>query len=164
MNKDKLIKAGFNVKKYTHEIEISKSLLNRYKNLPTEYLTFLKKFKEIVNETHTTWFNLSKEFNGTTENEFKWNEFELLSIEWSEEDVDELTTIAEFWNKHIPVIMSVKDQYQFLAICLEKEKYGEIVHGTEPAFENVTKICNDFNELVDLLERKGLQNIVYIKT
>lgn len=160
MNREKLIKAGFKIKNNSMELEIPKSLLNRYKNLPIEYLNFLKKFDEITNEEDTVWFNLIKEFNGNSENEFKWNEFELLSLEWSEDDAEEIKVITEFWNHHIPIIMSVKDEYQFLAISLEKEKYGEIVHGKEPEFENVTKVCNDLNELIDLLEKKELKNIV----
>lgn len=68
---DKLIKGGFKIVEHTTEIEISKSLLNRYNNLPTEYLDFFKHFKDITNESDTTWFNLNDEFNETTENEFK---------------------------------------------------------------------------------------------
>ena len=160
MNQEKLTKAGFKVKNNSTELEIPKSLLNRYKNLPIEYLTFLKNFKQITNEKDTAWFNLIKEFNGNSENEFKWNEFELLSLEWSEDDTEELEAVAKFWNQHIPIIMSVKNEYQFLAICLEKEKYGEIVHGTEPEFENAKKVCNNFDELIELLEKKELKNIV----
>lgn len=160
MNQDRLIKAGFKVEKYTTEIELSKRLLNNYENLPPEYLNFLKKNKEIINETDTAWFNLNKEFNENTKNEFKWNEYELLSMEWCEGDSEELELISKFWNKHIPILLSVKDKYQFLAICLEKEKYGEIVHGIEPEFENVTKICGNFSELIDLLENEELTDIV----
>ncbi|MDF4202095.1 SMI1/KNR4 family protein [Maribacter sp. SA7] len=160
MNQEKLIKAGFKIKNNSTELEIPKSLLKRYNNLPIEYLTFLKNFEEITNEDDTAWFNLIKEFNGNSESEFKWNEFELLSLEWSEDDNEELKVITGFWNHHIPIILSVKDEYQFLAISLEKEKYGEIVHGTEPEFENIKKVCNNFNELIDLLEKKELKNIV----
>ena len=155
----KLIKGGFKVIENQTEIEISKSLINRYEDLPNEYLEFLRKFKEITNKEDTAWFNLNNEYIGITENEFKWNEYELMSLEWSEDD-DEIKKVQEFWNNHVPIIMSVKDEYQFLGICLEKEKYGEIIHGREPEFEKVKKICNNFYELIDLLEKKKLKNIV----
>lgn len=155
----KLITAGFNIKRHSTEIEVSKSLSKRYGKLPAEYLTFIKTFKEVINESNTTWFNLNKEFDGNPENEFRWNEFELMSLEWSEDDTDELEAITQFWKKHFPIVMSVKDGYQFLAICLETDKYGMIVHGQEPEFEDVTKICSNFTELIDLLVNKELEYI-----
>ena len=156
----KLTTAGFNVVHALSKNEISKSLLERYANLPSDYLQFLKNFESISNSTNTTWFNLNSDFNGETGSEFKWNEFELLSLEWSEDDKEELMNIKEFWKFHIPIVLSVNDGYQFFAICLEDEKYGEIVHGQEPVFEDVSKICNSFIELIDLLEKKQISNMV----
>ncbi|MBE7646789.1 SMI1/KNR4 family protein [Tenacibaculum finnmarkense genomovar ulcerans] len=154
---EKLIRGGFKTVEYQIETDISRNLLTRYENLPIEYLTFLKSFKEITNKTDTTWFNLKREFDELTENEFKWNEFELMSLEWCDDDNDELKKIEEFWNQHVPIIMSTEDGFQFLAICLENEKYGEIVHGMEPEFENIKKICDNFNELLDKIEKRDLK-------
>ncbi|WP_108868936.1 SMI1/KNR4 family protein [Aquimarina aquimarini] len=156
----KLTNGGFKVVKNLKEFEISKKILERYVNLPAEYLIFLRGFESITNMSDTIWFNSNNDFNAESDNEFKWNEFELLSLEWSEDDDDELINIVDFWKNHIPIILSVKDGFQFLAICLENEKYGEIVHGREPVFEDVTKICNSFNELIYLFEKKEIENII----
>jgi len=149
---DKLTKGGFKVIK--SKIELPSSLLKRHKNLPQEYISFLESFESIINDSDTTWFLSVFDFNGKSNNEFKWNEFELLSLEWSEEDEEELNNITSFWNSHIPILMSVNNGFQFLAISLKDENHGEIVHGEEPVFEEVTKVCNNLNELIDLIGRK----------
>jgi len=156
-----LLNDSFNVTKNVTTIEISEQVLDRYENLPREYLQFLTHFERITNSSETTWFNSISDFNGTSDNEFKWNEFELLSLEWSEDDKEELVNISKFWNSHIPILLSVKEGYQFLAISLEEEKYGEIVHGKEPLFEETTKICNTFAELVDFIKKQDPESNIF---
>lgn len=134
--------------------------MKHYTNLPSEYLLFLTYFENISNDSDTAWFNLNTDFNGKSENEFKWNKLELLSLEWSEDDNKELINIRKFWKNHITIILSVKDGFQFLAICLEKNKYGEIVYGREPLFEDVKKVCTSFDELIDLFEKKEIQSFL----
>ncbi|WP_405397578.1 hypothetical protein [Maribacter sp. Asnod2-G09] len=156
----KLKNGGFKIVKSRNQFEISKKLVERYTNIPAEYLLFLKSFETIANSSDTAWFNSVQDFNEQSDNEYKWKEFEILSLEWSEDDDDELVNVAEFWNHHIPILLSVKDGFQFLAISLANENYGEIVHGQEPVFEEVTKICNNFNELINLLANNKLQNLI----
>ncbi len=119
---------------------------------------FLNQFKKISNSDETTWFNSIEDFNNELDNEFKWNEFELLSRDWCEGDEDELKMIEKFWVEHIPILMSVKHQYEFLAIDLTNEHYGKIVHGIEPEFENVIDYCKDFDALITLFENTENKN------
>ena len=49
----------------------------RYKNIPPEYLAFLKQFEQITNQEDTVWFNSIEDFNKESETDFKWNEFEM---------------------------------------------------------------------------------------
>ncbi|WP_324027646.1 hypothetical protein QSV08_06765 [Maribacter sp. BPC-D8] len=156
----KLKNGGFEIVKNRNLLEIPKKLVERYTNIPTEYFLFLKSFETITNSSDTAWFNSVQDFNEQSNNEYKWNEFEILSLEWSEDDDEELENVAEFWNRHIPILLSVKDGFQFLAISLTNENYGEIVHGQEPVFEEITKICNNFNELINLLENNKLQHLI----
>ena len=156
----KLKNGGFEIVKNRNQLEIPKKLVERYTNIPTEYFLFLKSFETIANSSDTAWFNSLQDFNEQSDSEYKWNEFEILSLEWSEDDDEELVNVAEFWNHHIPILLSVKDGFQFLAISFTNENYGEIVHGQEPVFEEVTKICNNFNELINLLENNKLQHLI----
>ncbi len=154
---NKLIKIGFKVQKNSMDFKISQTLLKRYVNLPEEYLTFLKSFERVTNTSDTVWFISNDDFNESTKNDFKWNEFELMSLEWSEDDDEELISIRKFWKNHIPILISVKDVYQFWAISLTDDSYGEIVHGQEPVFEETTKVCANFNDLIDLMENKEIK-------
>ena len=145
--------AGFKVEKNSATTKLASSIVTRYQNLPSAYIKFLHSFKVITNVTDTSWFNLIQDFNTNSENEFKWNHFELLSLEWSKDDDEELKAIKNFWKQHIPIILSVKDGYQYFAICLNKNNYGEIVHGCEPLFEETTKISNNFTAFMELIEK-----------
>jgi len=45
----------------------------------------------------------------------------------------------------------VKDGYAFVAIALEKHRYGTIVSGREPEYEDVAPICESFMQFLVLL-------------
>ncbi len=153
---DKLRNVGFCVDEYleSSKREISNNL---YNIIPKDYLEFLKSFESIHNPEETVWFNSINDFNEKSNSDFKWNEFENLSREWSEDDEEELKIIDKFWNEHIPILMSVKNQYEFLAINITKSNYGKIFHGKEPEFENVSEYCKDFNELISLFEKSEIK-------
>ena len=143
---------GFTVVRREKPKELSTDILKRYKTIPSEYLDFLKQFELIINQEETVWFNSIEDFNEELETDFKWNAFELMSIESFEDDEEELENIRNFWNNHIPILMSVRE-YEYLAICLESNKYGEIVHGLEPEFEETSKVCDNLEQLIILMEK-----------
>ena len=143
---------GFTIVRRETTKELSADILKRYKTIPTEYLDFLKQFKQIINQEDTVWFNSIEDFNEELDVDFKWNAFELMSLESFEDDEEESENIRNFWNNHIPILMSVRE-YEYLAICLESDKYGEIVHGLEPEFEEISKVCDNFEQLIGLMEK-----------
>jgi len=142
---------GFLVTRRNKHKELSDNILDRYKKIPTGYLDFLNQFEVIINNDDDVWFVSIEDFNEETETDFPWNAFELMSLEAFEEDKEESERIRDFWDNHIPILMSVRE-YEYLAICLVEDKFGEIVHGIEPEFEEVSKICNNFEELMDLMK------------
>lgn len=101
--------------------------LNRYPTIPIEYLKFLASFSLLTNLSDTTWFNSISDFNETnTESDFKWNEFERMSLESSEDFPDVKKKVIEFWNHHLPIILSVKNGYSFFAINVSEDHFGKI--------------------------------------
>lgn len=142
---------GFIIVRRETPNELSVEILKRYKNIPPEYLIFLEQFVQITNQEETSWFNSIENFNGELVTDFRWNDFELQSLEAFEDDEEEIENIKIFWNNHIPILMSVTE-YEYLAICLESDRYGEIVHGLEPEFEEVTKVCDNFEQLITLMK------------
>ena len=73
-----LKKIGFIVTERLERKELSPDFLNRYSNLPADYLEFLQQFQVITNECENVWFNSIEDFNGDSNSEFRWNEFELM--------------------------------------------------------------------------------------
>ena len=147
---------GFVVVRRKIPKELPAVLLKRYKNIPADYLTFLSQFEQVTHREGTSWFISIEDFNGETDTDFEWNNFELQSLKTLEGDEDECKNMRSFWNNHIPILMAVTT-YEYLAICLEDGKHGEIVHGVEPIVEDTSKVCNSFEELMILFEKPLVQ-------
>ena len=124
----------------------------RFRRLPAEYIQFLEQTRCCVNAPGTAWFLTEEDFAGTSDSAFLWNEFELMSLEAAEENSDLASSITRFWELHLPIAMSTKSGYAFLALSLATEDDGKIVTGREPEFEDVEVVCSSFRELLNLLK------------
>lgn len=137
---------GFVVTERLERKELSSDLQNRYSELPADYQEFLQRFQTITNESDNVWFNSIEDFNGESDSGFRWNEFELMGLEALADDKESCDMIRLFWDSHIPILMSVKDGYQYLCIDLSPENYGKIYYGVEPEFEDSAEfVCDSFN-------------------
>lgn len=142
---------GFIVQERTKANKLSSTFLQRYNNLPADYMKFLNEFQLITNKDDNAWFNSIEDFNGVSDSEIRWNEFEIMSLETFEGDEEACNEIRNFWNTHIPIAMAVEGEYQYLCIDLSFENYGKIYYGLEPEFENSADfLCNSFNQLLEL--------------
>ena len=143
---------GFVVQERTEANELSSDFLQRYNTLPTDYLKFLNEFQLITNKDDNAWFNSIEDFNGESDSGFRWNEFEMMSLEALGDDEEACNEICNFWNIHIPIAIAVEGEYQYLCIDLSTENYGKIYYGLEPEFEDSADLlCNSFNQLLELL-------------
>lgn len=143
---------GFIVTERLERKELSSDFRNRYSNLPADYLEFLQQFQTITNESENVWFNSIEDFNGDSDSEFRWNEFEMMGLEALKDDEDSCDMIRQFWDNHIPILISVKGEYQYLCIDLSPENYGKIYYGVEPEFEESAEfVCDSFNHLLKML-------------
>lgn len=152
---------GFIVTERLERKELSPDFLNRYSNLPADYQEFLQRFQIITNESDNVWFNSIEDFNGETDSGFRWNEFELMGLEALVDDRESCDMIRLFWDNHIPILMSVKGEYQYLCIDLSPENYGKIYYGIEPEFEESAEfICDNFNHLLKILSYNETENML----
>lgn len=143
---------GFVVQERTEANELSSDFLQRYNNLPANYLKFLNEFQLITNKDDNAWFNSIEDFNGESDSGFRWNEYEMMSLEALEGDEEACNEIHNFWNTHIPIAMAVEGEYQYLCIDLSPENYGKIYYGVEPEFEDSADfVCDSLNQLLELL-------------
>ena len=150
--------SNFNIKPNKNE-ELNVQFTSRYPRIPSDYFTFLNSFSLLMNHSETTWFNSISDFNETnTESDFKWNEFEIMSVDAFEGDWEQQQIIKKIWDKHLPIILSVKDGYAFFALGVSKENFGKIYFGIEPEFEEVELIANSFDELINALNNGTLHD------
>ncbi|QNK59200.1 SMI1/KNR4 family protein [Paenibacillus sp. PAMC21692] len=143
-------------KKSGHQLNLDSSIISRYHEIPNEYLDFLTVVKRCITPDEMTWFICEDEFNNSADTEFKWNEYELLSLEAAMDDDRLKSEITAWWDNYLPIIMSVNGGYSFYAIDLTIEK-GAIVRGYEPEFEEVEKVANTLEEFFELIMANSIE-------
>ncbi|MBD7911525.1 SMI1/KNR4 family protein [Clostridium cibarium] len=138
------------IDKTEYSLMLEDKILSRYKEIPTEYLEFLKMVKQLISPSEKTRFICENEYNNKSDIAFRWDEFEALSLEVAKDDEEWKMEITSWWNKHLPIVMSVNGGYSFYAIDLYNDK-GSIVKGYEPEFEEVEKVANNIEEFFNLI-------------
>ncbi|TRY30145.1 SMI1/KNR4 family protein [Aliiglaciecola sp. M165] len=139
---------GWNILKGNSQ-EIPAALTNRYPVLPEALQRFLTKYAMCENAQKTKWFVTCHVVSEESKDAFRWNEFELMSIESAEDDKDEIDRIKSFWDSHIPFFMSVEDGYEYYAVSVENATFGKIVHGVEADFEDATIVAKDIGQFIE---------------
>lgn len=133
-------------------LNFNEDFIGRYPDIGSEYEDFLRIYKEVVSADEKTWFLCGDDYNGASEAAFKWNEFENLSLEAAGDDSEWKDEIKEWWDKKLPIVISVKDGYSFYAIDLENGR-GSIVRGKEPEFEETEVVAGSFFDFLDMVIR-----------
>lgn len=129
---------------------LPESISKRYNNLPSEWVKFLNSISVCIKQNETAWFLCLDDFNKQDDNNFKWNEFEIMSLQAAVEnnDTEWQNAIVDFWNKHLPIYLSVNGDYSYYAIRISD---GFIVQGTEPEFEETTDIAPSFVRFIEMI-------------
>ncbi len=126
----------------------------RYSWVPAEILAVLEGMTEAVNHSETAWLlSAAATLRG---GRYRWNEWELVSLEAAGSDLDWANEISAFWDSHFPFLLSVKDGYAYFAI---RQAPGfPVVYGREPEFEQTEAIAGSFDAWVEavsaVLERR----------
>lgn len=128
------------------DAEVPADLISRYGQLPAELKTFLSSFSLCVCPSDKAWFVSTADL--INNQPFRFNAFELMSLEAAGSDVDWCAAIRSFWQSHFPLFLSVNDSYQYFAYCLEGPLRGQVVYGSEPEFEECSVVATS---LVDFL-------------
>lgn len=135
-------------KKSTLKFDLPESIVNRYGSFPADWTEFISNIDSFVNQVETVWFLCSKDYKKQDEDSFRWNEWELISLQAAYDDEDEecQDNIRQFWDAHLPIILSVGNGYEYYAIRLCD---GFIVYGYEPEFEKYEEVAKSFTEFVE---------------
>ena len=122
----------------------------RYHNPPAEWMEFLNCVRSCVSPGETTWFLCLDDFERQDEDSFRWNEWELISLQAAidDQDMEWQSSIKAFWDNHLPICLSVKGGYGYYAIRLSD---GVVVHGTEPEFEETREAAPSFGQFLEMI-------------
>lgn len=140
---------GWNIELSDEKQELPKNIIERYKYIPSDWLEFIQYFMIIANGADNIWFNLPGDFEDSgNDDAFRWNEFELISLEAAGDDEDEewQAEIREFWDNYLPVVMSVAGDYHYYAIGI---RTGEIFEGLEPEFDEIEIVAPSFTDFIE---------------
>ena len=130
------------------DVRLNEDFRARYKEIPADYLRFLAEVFESVAPDEQTWFLCEPDYNGSSNAEFRWDEFERLSLEAAVGDEAWTAEITAWWDRHLPIVLSVDGGYSFYAVELAT---GAIVHGAEPEFEEVDVVAPHLDAFYDYL-------------
>ena len=122
----------------------------RYPRLPDELTSFLAALEACVNAEETVWFLCREDYRRADADAFRWNEFELMTLE-GEEDVALQQQVRGFWDRHFPFMLAVHSDYDYLAVSLDEQSYGAIVHGCGPSFDETSLVAPSFAAFLPLL-------------
>ena len=118
----------------------------RYPNCPQGWLDFIAAAGELTSGDEQIWFLCAKDYMPQKHGAFPWNEWERLSLEAAGDDPAWRREILQFWDGHLPIILSVKGGYSYYAIAMED---GSVVHGCEPEFEECSFAAPSFGAFVE---------------
>ena len=76
MTLDALRNLGFLVELLPQAASLPAAVLQRYPNIPADYLAFISRLRSCHSPTDTTWLLTSADYHAQTEAAFAWNEFE----------------------------------------------------------------------------------------
>ena len=120
-------------------------------SLDTQYYEFICYFSECYTVDEQSWFLCETEYTKEADDtELGWNVMESMSLEASEHE-HESQSIKEWWDDHLPILLSTRDGYSHFSISLEKGSFGQVVEGYEPVFEDVVIIANSFVEFLGMI-------------
>ena len=110
---------------------------------PETVIRWVSSFSLLSSSDETVWFLSRDDYSTGAEGAFAWNECELLSIQAATTD-DEAVAVSRFWRRHAPILLSVRNGYEYLAVRDD----GAVVHGSEPEFEEAVVVFSHFEDLL----------------
>jgi hypothetical protein len=131
------------------EVDLNNIANGKLSNVNEDLVEFVKSFKTLANKEDNVWFLSIEDYAIANKGDgFAWNEFELDSMEYAE-DEEQKAYVSNFWRNHLPFMMSVKNGYAYVAIVINGEDKGSIVSGSEPEYEEPVKISSSLDEFFD---------------
>ena len=131
---------------------LGKQVAARFPHIPSDYLSFLTHVDYCCSADQKSWFLCNSDFRDASDAAFSWNEFEKTSWEAAREDRDWQDQIRKFWQRHLPIAMSVRGDYSYVALRFaETDGEPDVVYGFEPEYEEPLVVASSYRELATLI-------------
>lgn len=123
---------------------------SRYEVVPPQFSAWLSAFGRLSNADETVWFLSAGDYSAVGDDAFAWNEFEIMSLD-AAETTEQASAVVGFWDRHLPILLSVKDGYSYVALETSGEGAGRVILGEEPEFEESVPLTDDFDEFLAII-------------
>lgn len=110
---------------------------------PDTVIRWVSSFSLLANADETVWFLSRDDYSTGAAGAFAWDEYEQLSLQAAMTD-DAAAAVSRFWTRHLPLLLSVRNGYEYLAVRDD----GAVVHGAEPEFEEAVVVFSHFEDLL----------------
>ena len=131
---------GWDVFEDHDKAELPEHIKERY-TIPETWYEFIARISLFQNHDVTKWFLTPREYKNDLNEGFRWNEYELESLEWC----DDPEPIKAFWDRYMPIFRSVDGEYSYYAIDTVT---GNVLNGFEPEYEEATVVAEDFESFL----------------
>ncbi|OZI35619.1 hypothetical protein CEG14_11155 [Bordetella genomosp. 1] len=108
------------------------------------HAAFLSLYTQLNSADDTRWFLAAADYTAASDDAFGPDAFRQISMDAAMSEADRQAVTA-FWARHLPIFMSVGGDYAYLALDRDT---GRIVHGVEPAFEEVSVVAESLDALL----------------
>lgn len=130
-------------------LEVPPPLRERYGTIPEEVWRFLAVIGDCRSSKDDAWILGPADYARSEADAFSWNQCEHMSLEASLDDPTRVRETELFWDKHVPFMMAVHSDYDYLAVDVgETHTRGRVVHGCAPDFEQVSVVAPDFSRFL----------------
>lgn len=147
------VKKGWKVEMRQEPANLPSTVLERYNPIPKEWISFISKVKFCISDSGTVWLLSAEDYLPKDNTEWRYNEFELISLDAASDDRESENRIRAFWNQHLPIVMSVGEEYEYYAIDIQN---GTIVCGNEPEFEEIKVVAASFAEFLQKIAEEKI--------
>lgn len=143
----RLQRADWIVQQSAHKGGLPAQLVARYLWLPEAVRSFLCDYDVVCRADQKMWLLSCADYADASDSAYRWNEWELQSLDAAKNDEAWRQEIREFWDRHLPISLSLADGYRYYALRSD----GMVVTGREPEFEETTPVAASFTEFLQQL-------------
>jgi hypothetical protein len=154
-----LRQSGWRVDLLSQRATLPTEVTARYPWIPTGYRDLVEEAALIASPDDKSWFLTQPDFAGTSGSAYAWNEWEIQSLDAAGSDDAWKAQIVQFWDSHLPILVSTKSGYAYFAI--EKDE-GRIVYGEEPEYEETVEIAPSLEAFMQLVAGKDARLSRYL--